>query len=571
MSNPLPDALAEGRFKLLEVIGEGGMATVYRAFDARLQRPRAIKVLSPALAGRPQLRKRFLSEAQTMATLEESRVVRVFDMGEDGERCFIVMELVEGGSLLDRVRDYGPLPPRMAADVVIQICESLQAAHDAGVIHRDIKPHNVLLTRTGEIRVTYFGIAQVQQEGGDGMTKTGAVMGTWGFMAPEQKSNAKQVDARADIYSVGATLWALLLADTPPELFVADAEPEMLEGVPDELAEVIKRATRYRREERYPSARVMAESLRALIKLLPPDPEISIPLVPASESRTSLPKVDTLAQFKTSQPPDDHHTMGPDFGGTIAPADDRHGSGTPRNTMAPVDAWVARGPAEGTEEVYLAESLPAPRRTPLLVGGAVVVLLLLASGGWLATHRDPPAATPSRTEAAVAPPVAVPAVPPVVEPTVSPVPVPAAAVQVAPPVVASDAVAPAKAAPAKPPRTPPRSETSNAVPPTQAAAVAPAIVTDALTHSPPGAAAVGDTVSFRASIAGDYTMKLYYRGVGTTAFQEKMMPGSGGSYAATVKVTDAMASGIEYFISASGIDTVKEGSAMRPLKVKVGG
>ncbi|MFZ5479766.1 MAG: serine/threonine-protein kinase, partial [Myxococcota bacterium] len=302
MDSPATESLAEGRFKLLGVIGEGGMATVYRAYDQRLQRPRAIKVLSPALAQRPSLRRRFLSEAQTMATLEESRVVRVFDMGEDGDRVYIVMELVEGGSLVDRVRDGGPLPPRMAADVIIQICESLHVAHQAGVIHRDIKPHNILLTRNGEIRVTDFGIAQVQQEDGDGMTRTGAVMGTWGFMAPEQKSNAKAVDARADVYSAGATLWALLRDDTPPELFMADNEPDMLAFICEELAEVIRRATRYRREERFATALDMAEALRAMLAMLPPDPPDTPPLVANAQPRFNK-SLDTHAELAPTNPP----------------------------------------------------------------------------------------------------------------------------------------------------------------------------------------------------------------------------------------------------------------------------
>ena len=149
-----------------------------------------------------------------MATLEESRVVRVFDMGEDEGRVYIVMELVEGGSLVDRVNAAGPLPPQLATQVAIQIAESLHVAHVAGVIHRDIKPHNILLTRSGDIRITDFGIAQVQSDASDGLTRTGAVMGTWGFMAPEQRSNAKGVDARADVFSTGATLWALMKASS---------------------------------------------------------------------------------------------------------------------------------------------------------------------------------------------------------------------------------------------------------------------------------------------------------------------------------------------------------------------
>jgi serine/threonine-protein kinase len=374
MADPLiPETLAEGRFRLLEVIGEGGMASVWRAFDQRLQRPRAIKILSPDLACRPALRRRFLAEAQTMANLEESRVVRIFDMGEDNDLVYIVMELIEGGSLLDRVRDFGPLPPRMAAEATVQICESLQAAHDAGVIHRDIKPHNILLTKAGEIRVTDFGIAQVQSDGAEGMTRTGAVMGTWGFMAPEQKSNAKMVDARADIYSMGATLWSLLTGETPPELFMADAEPGMMDAIPEELSEVIKRATRYRREDRYVSARAMAESLRALITLLPPDPDTAIPLAPAREEKRRKP-MDTMEQFasEASPGPDVHQaTMVPNLADIASfdaasldalPAADttgpRPGKNTP-DTPAPSTDATARAARGGTGPV--GSPLPAPR------------------------------------------------------------------------------------------------------------------------------------------------------------------------------------------------------------------
>lgn len=303
MSSVVYDSLVEGRYQLLEVIGEGGMATVYRAFDQRLRRTLAIKVLAPALSNRRSIRERFLGEARAMASLHDRRVVRVIDYGEDGDRAYIIMELVDGGSLLDRVRDYGPLPPRMAALVTLELCGVLDQAHEQGIIHRDIKPHNVLLTRTGEIRVTDFGVAQVRDQEGDAMTRTGAVMGTWGFMAPEQKSNAKHVDARADIYSVGATLWALLRGETPPELFMADSETEMLEGIPDELAEIVRRATRYRKEERYRTCREMGDSIGALLALLPDDPSDSVPLIPPPPNRHGADShVSTIVQLGTEPP-----------------------------------------------------------------------------------------------------------------------------------------------------------------------------------------------------------------------------------------------------------------------------
>lgn len=556
MSTPGPDALAEGRFRLLGVIGEGGMATVYRAFDQRLQRPRAIKVLSPALAGRPSLRQRFLAEAQTMATLEESRVVRVFDMGEDGDRVFIVMELIEGGSLLERVRDFGPLPPRMAARVAIQVCESLQIAHDAGVIHRDIKPHNILLTRGGEIRITDFGIAQVQREQDDGLTRTGAVMGTWGFMAPEQKTNAKQVDGRADLFSVGATLWSILRNDMPPELFMADSEPAMLDGVPDELAEVIKRATRYRREERYPTASSMADSLRAFLPMLDEDPEFTVPLVPPGFVRVSSETSGFhVAAGSVSEP------RAP-AGGTLHPA--------------ALGGTIAPSTPPRTQPDPYADPPPARRSGGMAWLLAVPVVLFLAVGAagaaYVLTRPDPVAPV-----AAVAPPEQPVTAASGIEAPVEAAPVAPVAVDPSP--VAATPVEPVAAA-----RPDARVPTRIPVATPVAAPVAPAVVEapvaapvvapapGRLSHVAPGSASVGDTLSFRASIGGDWSVKLYYRGAGELPWQEKAMVGDGGTFVASLKVGDAMASGVEYFLAAtdSGGATVRDGSAMRPHKVRVG-
>jgi serine/threonine protein kinase len=303
MSSVTSDTLVEGRFQLREVIGEGGMARVYSAYDKRLLRHLAIKILNPEFARRDAIRQRFLQEARTMATLDDPRVVRIIDYGEEDDRVYIIMELVDGGSLLDRVRDHGPLPPRMAASATLEICRALEKAHQAGIRHRDVKPHNVLLTRSGNIRITDFGIAQVEREEGHGLTRTGAVMGTWGYMAPEQKTDASTVDERADIYATGATLWAMLRAETPPELFMADTEASMLDGMPDVLAEVIRRATRYRRDERYPNMRAMADSLGALLALLPDDPTNAVPLVPPKTPGGRSSAVDTMIQLGVSVPP----------------------------------------------------------------------------------------------------------------------------------------------------------------------------------------------------------------------------------------------------------------------------
>ncbi|MCB9744834.1 MAG: protein kinase [Alphaproteobacteria bacterium] len=256
------------------------MATVYKGYDARLQVYRAVKVLSPALAKRKSLKARFEAEATTMAMLHHRNIVAVHDIGSDGNRIFIVMELVGGGSVLDRVREEGPLPPRMALHVTIKTLDALKVAHSRGVVHRDIKPHNILLTQESDIRITDFGIAQMRkwEDDDDGLTKTGAVMGTWGFMAPEQRQDAKTVDQRADVYSVGATLYSVLTDKTPVDLFAADMDASMMSDIHPAVAEIIKKATRYNREERYADAEAMAAACRAVVEELPEDPPETAPL-----------------------------------------------------------------------------------------------------------------------------------------------------------------------------------------------------------------------------------------------------------------------------------------------------
>jgi len=291
--------LAEGRYRLIEVIGSGGMATVYRAFDTRLQVSRAIKVLLPALANRERLRARFEAEARTMALLEHRNIVRVYDVGSDGNRVYIVMELVEGGSLVDRLEEHGPLPARQAVDVGLHVLAGLAVSHSRSIVHRDIKPHNVLLTSDGEVRVTDFGIARLA-ESNDNLTKTGAIMGTWGFMAPEQRADSKGVDVRADLYSVAATLYSCVTNETPMDLFAAELDSSMLARVAEPLAEVIRKATRYDREERYADTTAMAEGLRRIRDRLPSIPADSPPLAvpptwvkPPTRSTATLPLKDS--------------------------------------------------------------------------------------------------------------------------------------------------------------------------------------------------------------------------------------------------------------------------------------
>ncbi len=568
MPSVRPQPLAEGRFQLLEVIGEGGMATVYRAFDQRLQRPRAIKILSPAFAQRPALRRRFLSEAQTMANLENARVVRIFDMGEDGDRVYIVMELVEGGSLVDRVRMYGAFPSRMAARVTIELCEAIHAAHEASVIHRDIKPHNILLTRQGELRITDFGIAQVQTDDKAGMTRTGAVLGTWGFMAPEQKSNAKSVDARADIYSIGGTLWSLLKNDTPPELFMSEAEPEWYEGVPEPLAEVIKQATRYRREERYPSARAMGDALRAIMDLLPEDPQGTPDLVVHVPDRQSNAEVlDTMAQLEAS-------------GGSGNTAAGVRAEGT----MVP-DGRERTGDRSGDRPARGPEALPLragrPTRPPdgqslfLPVVAVVFTFIVAAVVVWrLRPDPLPPELQltqppPERIVNPGEPPAVTPETPPALTPetpTVTPVEVAPVERPLEPP--AAPAPTPVVVEPVAPP---PPTPVAPPVEVTPVVKVAPPSTAGRISVSGPTSVAAGGSVQVTATISGRYTLKLYYRGTSGAYQQKPMSAGGANTYTATFKLDESMTEGADYFVAATDPNgtTVRHGSPTAPIRVSV--
>jgi len=265
------------------------MATVYRAWDTRLQVHRAVKLLSPNLTHSGNIVERFLNEARAMARLHHPNIVAVHDVVSDGERSFIVLELVPGGSLRDWLDRHGAMPPRLAARTCVGILEALQAAHEAGVVHRDIKPQNILVSEKNQPMVTDFGIARFMGEDRS-LTRTGSIMGTWGFMAPEQKTSAKSVDGRADLYAVGATLFTLLTNELPSDLFAADMDDELLGSLEPQLRDVVRHATRYRPEDRFPTAAEFAETLRLLIPRLPEDPPATPPLAKASTQLTTPPR-----------------------------------------------------------------------------------------------------------------------------------------------------------------------------------------------------------------------------------------------------------------------------------------
>jgi serine/threonine-protein kinase len=252
------------RYELTHLIARGGMAEVYRARDRLLDRPVALKVLFPELSVDRAFVERFRREAQNAAKLSHPNIVPVFDWGEDTGSYFIVMEFIDGKPLSAVLRESGPLDGNRAAAIASQVAAALASAHRHGVVHRDIKPGNVLITNEGQVKVTDFGIARaVNTE--ESLTQTGAVMGTATYFSPEQAEGIG-VDARTDIYSLGVVLFEMItgrppfLGDTPVSVaskHVRDIAPmprELLETVPVELEAVTMKAMAKDPDQRYPDA-----------------------------------------------------------------------------------------------------------------------------------------------------------------------------------------------------------------------------------------------------------------------------------------------------------------------------
>jgi serine/threonine-protein kinase len=263
-----------GRYRLIELLGQGGMATIYRAHDTQLERDVAVKVLRPEYGRDPDFFARFRQEAQSAAALNHPGVVAVYDYGTDAVGPFIVMELVEGEDLASVIRRSGALPPRQAARLTAQMARAIAAAHASGFVHRDIKPSNVLLTREGLVKVTDFGIARAVAEAA--VTLPGTTLGSVHYFSPEQ-ARGEMATPASDIYSLGIVLYELLTGRRPWEgdsaAAVATARltgsapsPSAIRsGIPPVLEAITRKAMATNVEGRFASAQAMADALERFL------------------------------------------------------------------------------------------------------------------------------------------------------------------------------------------------------------------------------------------------------------------------------------------------------------------
>ena len=266
-----------GRYRLDAPIASGGMATVWRATDTVLTRPVAVKILHAHLAADPEFVARFRREAVAAARLAHPAIVAIYDTSDDPES--IIMELVDGRTLRDELDSRGFLPASEAVAIASSICQALEVAHKAGIVHRDVKPANVLLSADGQLKVADFGIAKAARTGGDDddlpdLTAIGRMVGTAKYLAPEQVSGG-EVDARTDVYAVGALLYEMICGRPPftgdNDLAVATARlhgpPErpraVLRTVPDRLDHIIMKALSIRADDRHHSASALWADLQS--------------------------------------------------------------------------------------------------------------------------------------------------------------------------------------------------------------------------------------------------------------------------------------------------------------------
>ncbi|MGW4774492.1 Stk1 family PASTA domain-containing Ser/Thr kinase [Nocardia sp. NPDC004278] len=386
--------ILEGRYRIDAPIARGGMSMVFRGVDTRLDRPVAIKVMDPKFAADPQFLSRFEFEARAVAKLKHPSLVAVYDQGVDGEHPFLIMELVEGGTLRELLRERGPMPPHAVRAVAEPLLAAIGVAHSAGLIHRDIKPENVLISDSGEVKIADFGL--VRAVAAAKTTSASVILGTAAYLAPEQVTTGT-ADSRSDVYSFGILIFELLTGQVPftgdTSLSVAyqriendvPSPSEFISGVPPEFDELIARATNREPGHRFADASEMAAELHSIgvaLSLPPyrvPAPQDSAEHLSASyqvaapnqqQARAAAPPVpQSMQHTKVVTAP---RPRVPDYG-----PPDNYG---PPNTYGPRDQYP---PSQSPQPSPFADDRMKSRRTVLLWVAIVAALTLLVGiGGW---------------------------------------------------------------------------------------------------------------------------------------------------------------------------------------------
>ncbi|MFJ5729107.1 protein kinase domain-containing protein [Streptomyces paradoxus] len=416
-------ALASGRYQLRDLLGQGGMASVHLAYDSVLDRQVAIKTLHTDLGREQAFRERFRREAQSVAKLTHTNIVSVFDTGEDTldgmTTPYIVMEYVEGrplGSVLDEdVRQQGAMPADKALKITADVLAALEISHEMGLVHRDIKPGNVMMTKRGVVKVMDFGIARAMQSGVTSMTQTGMVVGTPQYLSPEQ-ALGRGVDARSDLYSVGIMLFQLVTgrlpfeADSPLAIAYAHVQEEppvpssINRALPPAVDALIARALKKNPNERFPSAEAMRdECLRVAASFQPAPPSI-VPgtqapsgagvgsaVFPPVDQATPAPSGQVQTPYQPTPPPNPY--------GTPAPTGPSPAYGYPQQGGYPTPSPAGYSPQQGastpppynlTPQTAVAPSGGGRSNKPVIIGsvivsvvavGGLVTALLLNGGG----------------------------------------------------------------------------------------------------------------------------------------------------------------------------------------------
>jgi len=270
---PLPSDLAAHfpQLEILELLGQGGMGMVYKARQRQLDRLVALKILPVRGSSDPAFAERFSREARALAKLNHPNIVSVHDFGQTGSYCYFIMEFVDGVNLR-QMEQTQRLTPEQAIEIIPKICDALQYAHDEGVVHRDIKPGNVLIDKKGRVKIADFGLAKLlgKKEGEAHLTQSNVVMGTPHYMAPEQMNNPLTVDHRADIYSLGVVFYEMLTGELPIGRFAPPSQKVQMDVRLDEVVLRTLESEPARRYQHVSEVRSDVESISGIMEKLPP-------------------------------------------------------------------------------------------------------------------------------------------------------------------------------------------------------------------------------------------------------------------------------------------------------------